>query len=230
MNYSMTYKLMIACIATIILFASCEPNVLFQEASPPDIESITKFPADFQGVYVCESDSSRMIVEPFIAYNESFHIFETSIDRIRETENCSILGQGLYLPGRKECIPFEYISDDSIMAKIYSIDTLFNFRKHEVLKLYKGRLFINYKSSPGEWVTFMISPLEDGSLNWELIDIPDRTSKVEAITSNYISKRKQNNDRKFIIKPTLVEFDRILEKDYTRECDILTPIHSILNQ
>lgn len=206
-------------------FYSCEPNVLFQEALPPEIAIINKIPNEFHGVYICESDSSRMYVDSYKAYNESYHLFKTSIDKVKETENCSIIAGGLYLPGRKECIPFEYIGEDSIMAKVYSIDTLFNFREDEILKLYKGRLFLNYKNGYDEWVSFMISPLEDGSLHWELILVPDKISKVEAITQNYKIKIDYDDNRKFIIKPSLVEFDKIIEKEYTRDCDILTPLN-----
>lgn len=210
-----------------MLLSSCEPKVLFKEAAPPEIEKINRIPDNFLGVFLCESDSSKMYAEPFIVYNESYHMIITSVEKIRETEDCSILAGGLYLPGRKECIPFEYIGKDSIMAKVYTIDTLFNFRENEVLKLYKGRLFLNYKSGYDEWVTFMITPLEYGALEWEVIDIPDKISKVEAITHDYVVKRDRDDEERYIIKPSLIEFDKILEKEYTRECDILFPVYHL---
>ena len=210
---------------SVLYFISCEPNVLFEEAVPPEVSAIDRIPIDFQGGFICESDSSRMYADEFIIYNESYHQFVTTLDRIKETENCSIIAGGLYLPGRKECIPFEYLSEDTITAKVYSIDTLFAFRDHEVLKLYKGRLFMNYKNGLDEWVTFMISPMEDGALKWELIDIPDSVRKVEAITRDYTMRVNADDETKYIIKPTLVEFERIIDKNYVRPCDILFPIN-----
>lgn len=210
---------------SLLYFISCEPNVLFQEAVPPEVLAIDRLPEEFQGVYMCESDSSRMYADDFIIYNESYHQFVTTLDRIKDTEHCSIIAGGLYLPGRKECIPFEYISEDTITAKVYSIDTLFAFRDNEILKLYKGRLFMNYKNGLDEWVTFMISPMEDGAMNWELIDIPDRVRKVEAITQDYSVRVNVDDEKKYIIKPNLVEFERILDKNYLRPCDVLYPIN-----
>jgi len=211
--------------ATLLMLVSCVPNVLFQEAVPPGVDAINEVPENFQGVFVCESDSSRIYADRFVVYNESYHMFVTAIDRVNETENCSIVAGGLYLPGRKECIPFEYIGEDSIQAKVYSIDTLFSFKDTEVMKLYKGRLFMNYQNDQNEWITYMISPMEDGAMNWEIIDVPDKVHTVEEITHDYKTRKNEDDETMYIIKPTLVEFDRILQKGYSSQCDILTPIN-----
>lgn len=212
-------------IIAICMIISCKPNVLFQEAVPPGVDTISKIPANFQGVYMCESDSSRMYAEENVIYNETYRMFVTPISRVTEREDCSIVAGGLYLPGRKECIPFEYVNEDTIMAKIYSIDTLFSFKNTEAMKLYKGHLFMNYKNKLDEWVTYMITPMEDGAMNWELIDIPDKVKNVEAITHEYKTRKNKDDETMFIIKPTLVEFDRILRQDYMTPCDILIPIN-----
>lgn len=215
----------ITIVFSIFILMSCQPNVVFEDTLPPGIDSIDKIPDVFQGVYMCESDSSRMYADPFAIYNESYHTFIIPISRVEETENCSIVAGGLYLPGRKDCIPFEYIGEDTIMAKVYSIDTLFSFQANEVMKLYKGRLFMNYKNRHNEWVTHMISPLDDGSVQWDLIDVPDKIKKVEAITHEYTTRQNEDNETMYILKPTMVEFERILQRKYTSTCDILIPIN-----
>lgn len=212
-------------IGAILFMASCVPNVLFQEAVPPEVDAINRVPDQFQGVFICESDSSRIYADQFVVYNESYHMFVTAIDRVDETENCSIVAGGLYLPGRKECIPFEYVGEDSIQAKVYTIDTLFSFQENEVMKLYKGRLFMNYQNELNEWITYMISPMADGAMKWEIIDVPDKVRTVEAITYDYTTRKNEDDETMYIIKPTLVEFDRILQKGYSSQCDVLTPIN-----
>jgi len=214
-----------AILFAILLLAACQPNVMFQEAVPPGIKAIKKIPNHFQGVYLCESDSSLIYTDANVVYKESYHMFITPISRVRQSEECKIVAGGLYLPGRKECIPFEYVGKDSIQAKVYSIDTLFNFRDNEVMKLYKGRLFMNYINEYKEWVTFMISPMGEGYMKWEMIDVPDQVKKVEDITAEYKTRLNKDDETMYIIKPTLVEFDKILENDYTVLCDVLIPVY-----
>ncbi len=210
---------------SIIVFASCESAVVFQDAMPPGVEAITEVPELFHGVYVCESDSSRIYIEKYDAVQESFYEFVTSIMRVRETEDCSIVAGGLYLPGRKECIPFEYINEDSISAKVYELDTLFSFQNDEIAKFYNGHLFLNKQNEEQNWITRMLTPQQGGSLILELITVPDNKRKVEEITIDYSTREIKKDNIQYIINPTLVEFERILDKEYTLECDILHPVN-----
>ena len=204
---------------------SCEPAVVFKDAMPPEVDAITTIPKQFHGVYMCESDSSRIYIERDHAVQESYYQFITSVERVRESEDCSIVAGGLYLPGRKECIPFEWINEDSITAKVYELDTLFEFADDEVMKLYRGHLFLNKYSDDNHWITWMLTPQEDGALLFELIEIPDNKRKVEEITIDYSIIQKDEETVQYVINPTLVEFDRILDQEYVRECDILRPIN-----
>jgi len=166
-----------------------------------------------------------MFADEFAVYKESYRMFITTIEKVEQTEDCAIVAGGLYLPGRKECIPFDYIEDDKIVAKIYSIDTLFGFRKDEVLKLYKGRLFLNYQSEKNEWVCHMITPMRDRSMKWELINVPDEVNTIEEVTVDYTTRENKEEETLYVIKPTLVEFDQILDKNFVSDCDILYPIN-----
>lgn len=206
-------------------FVSCEMDVMFHEALPPKVELINAIPETFQGVYLCESDSSLIYANENVIYRESYFTFITSVHRVRETENCSIVAGGLYLPGRKECVPFEYIDENTIIAKVYSIDTLFSFSNQEAMKLYKGALFVNYENAKNEWVSFMISPIEGDKLKWEIIDVPSKIKNIKAITHEYKEKRYKDDHMQYILKPTLVEFERILERKHITQFDILIPVN-----
>lgn len=209
---------------TFIFLYACQLNVLFDRSVPPGISSIDQIPSLFQGVYICESDSSVIYADRFIIYQESFYEFTTTLDQVRESEGCSVIDGGIYLPGRKECIPFEYLTEDSITAKVYDIDTLFAFREGEILKSYKGHLFFNYMDNNKNWMTFMITPLSDGALKWELIEVPNVEEKIKDITDQIVAYEEDNSHKRYIINPSLVEFDEIIEKDYTTLCDILNPV------
>lgn len=211
---------------SILFFGGCEPLVIFEEAMPPGVEALSAIPDQFQGIYRCESDGSRMFADEYKVYRESYYQFTTTLDRVNETEDCSIVAGGLMLPGRKECIPFEYIGGDTITAKVYDLDTLFHFGAKQIAKEYKGRLFLNMSDDKGKWITFMISPNEDGSMLWELIDIPNKLKNVSQITYNFKTKKNKKDKTIYIIDPTIVEFDKILNNETNMmECDILYPIN-----
>ena len=220
----MKYLIWICLTFTLI---GCEPGVVFEEAMPPDVAAIRHIPIGFHGAYLCESDSGRIFIYDQLAIKESAYEFITTLDKIAEHEDCKILDGGLYLPGREECVPFTYLSQDTIAATIYDIDTLFNFRPFEVAKMYKGRLFLNHLDQQDHWITWMVSPDPDGSLLLKLIDVPDKLRQVEDITQDYTTRVTTREKVQYIINPTRVEFDRILKKEYTLECERLTPI--ILN-
>jgi hypothetical protein len=212
----------------IIFFSlfSCQQNTYFNEATPPGIPPIESIPVSFQGTYMCESDSSYIFANERLIYQESYHAFIATLDQIEDTEDCSIQSGGIYIAGRQECIPFEYIDEETITAKIYDIDTLFNFNNNQVAKVYKGRLFLNFMNKHQEWSTFMISPEPDGSLMWELIDIPEKSlDSIPLISPNYKTRLDKDDEVKYILRPNLIEFDQILEKKYTVECDRLQVVN-----
>ncbi len=224
------YFLLSALSLSSLLYISCFPDVLFVQALPPDIEALTVVPIEYQGQYLCESDSSIMHVESNLVFVESYNQFITTIDEVQETQECSILAGGLFLPGRQQCIPIEIINGDTIIGSIYDIDTLFSFKEDEILKSHKGRLFLNYRNDASHWSTFVITPQVDGTLLWTLIDVPDDSDKIEEITNDYTPYVKSNRRIKYILNPTLKEFESILNKDYTDFCDILVPIQIIRTQ
>lgn len=210
----------------IVLLAACEPDVKFAKALPPEVETIAEIPIQFQGTYMCESDSSRVFINRETIILESYYEFITSVSEVQETEDCSIVAGGLYLPGRKECIPFEYLSEDSIKARVYDLDTLIGIDiMSEALKMYKGHLYINKLNEDQNWSSWILSPQEDGGLLFSVVDVPDKKERVEEITFDYETRKKSSDEIEYVLNPSLVEFDRILDKDFITECEVLTPVN-----
>jgi len=205
---------------------SCDPDVRFSDAMPPGIDSIESIPVSFHGTYMCESDGSRVFIDKMDIVLESYYKIRLSLADVEETEHCSIVAGGLYLPGRKECIPFEYISEDSITARVYELDTMVDLRRgNDVIKFYRGHLFINKSDGEGSWTAWMLSPHESGGWRFELIDIPAERDSIEAVTHSYTVMEVDSEEVNYLLDPTLVEFDRILDKKYITTCDVLQPIN-----
>ena len=208
-----------------IILTACDHRVKFADPMPPEIDIESTIPDFFLGTYVCESDSSRLHVDKYMAIKETYYIFETSVAEVNETENCSLVAGGLYLLGRKECIPFEFISEDSISAKVYDLDTIFAFRKDEVMKYHLGHLFINYMNKNQEWETWRFTPQLDGSIAFEFLAIPNDEEKIKRAAYDYETRIDSMEKVHYILNPTKKEFEEILTKDYMFQCDILVPIN-----
>lgn len=207
-----------------IFIASCEPAVIFDTPMPPDVKEIETIPLALRGTYLCQSDSSLIHVSSRLVYAENFHTLMMPIKSIQETEGCVIIDGGLYLPCIKECIPFEYVNDSIVKFDVYYQDTLFQ-PSLGVLKFYKERLFINIEDQRGGWITHMVTPQQYGDLLWEMIDIPDDYSVLKDVSKKLTVKESPKSKLPlYIIKPTQIDFDEILNRDYTLHCETLTPV------
>lgn len=209
-----------------ISILSCDSNVVFEEAMPEHVEALKEIPHEFQGIYICSSDSSILYAHQNVIFIESYFQFFTTLDQVKETEDCTIIDNSLYLPGREECAPFTYVSEDTISVKVTFLDTLFGFREFEKVKLYKGRLFFSLLDKNNHWTSFMVSPKEEGILSFSMIDLSKDLEGLKDLKYKELLRNKVGVDKKnqYLIKPTLIEFDKLLERDLTLICDSLVPI------
>lgn len=214
-------------IVILFLFLSlsaCEEGVVFKEANPPGIATIDKIPEIFHGTYMCESDSSIIRIRDYDAMRLSSYSIETSIEEVLESEHCAIVDGGLHIYGREECFPFDYISEDSISADIYLIDTMFAFDEDQKLKYYEGQLFLNTKTLSGNWLTWTLAASEGRSLAFSFVSVPADEEAIGALSQRYETGVIERDRVQYILDPTIEEFDFILSQKYSELCDILIPI------
>ena len=205
---------------------SCEPKIVFQQAQPAGIAALNKIPDRYIGTYRCQSDSSIIIIEPYIAYQQYSYAVTMSIEEIVETENCSLAAGGLYLPGRHQCYPVQYINEDTVVAYVTEIDTLFGFASDQVLKEWKGILMINQKLETEGWLVWTLSPNQDGSLLLDYITLPEEMENFAAVSADYHKETLKKDYERVVINPTPIELHRLLDKpEYHVKCDLFLPIN-----
>lgn len=208
---------------------ACEPKVLFKNALPPEGKILQTIPTQFQGVYYSECDTTILHVLPDVIYTEGYFEFTTTITRVHEEEGCRIADQGMYLRGTKECVPFEYLNGDTIRVKLVQKDTMFLISKHQVAKLYKNSIYLNHQDKNYNWVASRVTARGDGSLLWQLVDVPNKVDKVREITKDYKSYIRSDDEEIFVINPTQIEFETLLNKGYLKECDVFIPLNFEIN-
>lgn len=210
-------------LAALFMFA-CETKVMFKNAIPPEGKVLRTIPTPFLGVYYSQCDSTILHALPDVIYKEGYFEFTTTTAKIQEEKGCRIADNGMYLRGTKECVPFEYVNGDTINVKLIQKDTLFVISEHQVAKLYEGHLYLNHKDNNHNWIASRVTPRADGSLLWELVDVPNRVEKVREITKDYQSYIRRDDEEIFVLNPTQIEFETLLNKGYLRECDVFIPL------
>ena len=208
------------------IMISCDSNIVFDNAMPQNAQELSLIPDEFQGIYICEGDSSIFYAHHNSVLIDTYFQFFTTLDQVKETENCSIADHGIFLPGKNECVPFEYVSEDTISFKVNITDTLFAFRSFEKLKLYKGRLFFNLQDKQGHWTTFMVSPMDGGALSLLMVDLSKDLEALQELEYKKLLDQRIGieNKKQYLIKPNLIEFDLLIDRELTPICESLTPI------
>jgi len=206
-------------------FFACTPDVYFKKPVPPNIEISTSIPDKYCGLYYFESDSSAIMVYNNMIVTESVFKYETTLDKVLESENCSVVDGGLHLRGRRECFPFKYISEDTILVEITEMDTIFSFTEDQVLKFDGESIFMNYRNAPEEWATTIIK--EDGTtgdFSMHLIMIPNKKRVIKSITKKYTKRLDRDSTYIYIIDPNPKEFKRAIKTKYLKFYDkIISP-------
>ncbi|NNF36230.1 MAG: hypothetical protein HKN68_19155, partial [Saprospiraceae bacterium] len=105
----MNSRICIAFIFTVLLLTNCTPPVVFDKPQPLGGEAVIEIPDVYQGLYICESDSTLIIISDHIVYAQHEHFFVISTEGLEEREDCSLMENEIYLPGKEMCIPIEYI-------------------------------------------------------------------------------------------------------------------------
>lgn len=219
----MRYILMIA---ILYVLSSCDSTVSFKEALPPGIDEIEHIPSNFIGIFMCQSDSTKVHITTTSIYSERYVGMFLSKNKTYENEGCNITDGGVFIRGRQECIPILAESKDSVYIELVDRDTFFAFREGEVLKSYKGHLFLNQRTEDASWVTFILSPLDRSTLQFDYISIPNEVAQVRAITEDFIQLDKpEENEPYFILNPDLIEFQDLLNQEFRLECETLERIN-----
>lgn len=208
-----------------VLTISCEHNIVFEKPMPPDGIQLNSMPEDLIGVFKWEEEERYLYLDERYIYLESVFTSTMSISEVRETETCNILDGGIYHDGIADCIPFEYIDEDSIISTFIEIDTLFNFGPEQNAKMYEGIVFLNFKNNNGNWATHILQPQTDGSLIWEVMHLSNNRQLTKEEIKDQKSNMGQDSTYNYIVNPTQKEFINLIQNGNTAEVVKLIPLN-----
>jgi len=227
----MKSRICIAFIFTALLFVNCTPPVVFDQAQPIEGEAMIEIPDAYQGMFICESDSTLIIISDQIVYAQHEHFFVISTVGLEEREDCSLMENEIYLPGKEMCIPIEYIDENTVKGYITDIDTLFIMNEAHVAKLYKGHLFLSKRVNQDEWAVSMLSNDSDGNINYRTITEDSSFKSIRRITQMEDITRPTDRKQRFKITPDKKAFDLLINnKNIFIDCEYLMRINLEIEQ
>jgi hypothetical protein len=155
-----------------LLWISCGVETLsFTEPQPKGEKNLKEIKKEYIGAYISLDGKGKKI---FIDANEirseeyidTLRLSKAELDSIGKYE---IKNGDLYELGQKLKYPIAWENDTAIIRHSYT-EHYFNFSENQVLRHYKGKLFLNYKDKDGLWKVEIIS-LKDDILTWYIIPV-----------------------------------------------------------
>lgn len=197
----------------LLFLSSCLSPVVFDDAYPKGEESLNSIPDFVQGIFMCESDSTIISITDHGIYAWDVNYFEESIERINERETCTLIENEIYFEELQECVPVDFISEDSVKGEFITIDTLFEMSSKDIVKLYKGSVVLSHKLSKEKWVISLLSLDAHNNVYYRAINENSELESLAEITNMEQIDVDRNKEPIYRIKPSKAEFEKIFDRD-----------------
>lgn len=213
-------------ILLLAIITSCTPPVVFDQAYPSDQADLASIPHVFQGAFICESDSSLVIISDTDVTMHRTHYFNTKMSQVEERANCKIVDDKMYISGRLECIPVSVVNDSTVRGTYKETDTLFVMQEGSVARIHKGHLVLSQELNKNEWAVSLLTTQQGGDLTFRAITKKSKIKNVSKVTHPTDITTYRDNSPRYSVSPTMKEFDALLADDKVFiECEYLLRVH-----
>ena len=219
-------KFRITSIISVVLFlAACTPPVVFDQAYPIGEENLKEIPIHYTGSFICESDSSLLLIKKHEIVIRKENFFDLPLKYIEERDDCNIEGQEMYVSGREECIPLAFINDSTVRGTVIEHDTLFSMAVGSVARMYQGHVVLSQEINYDQWAVSFLSLEKNTDVKYRAITDETKIAHVGKITKMENITTIEDKDDRYKIKPTMKQFDELFndEKVFI-ECEYLTRV------
>jgi len=216
----------IGLIFNLLVISSCTPPVVFDKAYPLGEEDLLELPTTYRGVFLCESDSALLVIEKQDITLRRENYFMLPIKEVEEREDCRIDGKQMYVEGRTECIPLEYINDSIVKGTVIERDTLFMMGESAVARMYNGHVVLSQEIKDNQWAVSLLSLEENSDIKYRAITDKTKIKNIGKITAmENITTSSDKKDR-YKIQPSMRQFDELIQDEKVFvECEYLTRIN-----
>ncbi len=209
MNTKQTWRFIIA--AILLLSATCDPKVKFEDPQPSGRKNLDAIPAGYHGKYLELSDSATLTIGSNLIVKEDLKTVRmTKMQLYEEIDTVFELDTLVYITDNMT-VEFQFYGD-SVNVITYDADTLFNLSENNLLREYKGFLFLNTPLEDDLWKVKIIKAKEDSLMLANLVS----TSEIDTISPlTHIITIKDTTENKideYRLNPTKSELKKILAR------------------
>ncbi|WP_235296434.1 hypothetical protein [Portibacter marinus] len=197
----------------VMVMAACQSPVVFDDTYPKDVEALDAIPEVYEGVYMCESDSTIITINGQHILALEFNFFEESVQDMNRRVGCTLIEDEVYIDAIEDCIPIEYIGEDSIRGQYTTVDTLWKLSPYNEVKPYKGSLVLNQRIDKGEVIISFLSLDSYGNVFYRAINENSDLDAISEITDMEEIEVDRNSEPIYKIKPNRKEFDELFENE-----------------
>lgn len=210
----------------VLLLATCTPPVVFDQPYPIGEEDLIEFPELYTGSFICESDSALLLIQKNEIVIRKENYFKLPLKYVEEREDCNIEGEEMYVSGRAECIPLEFVNDSTVQGIVVEHDTLFSMGDKAVARMYHGHLVLSQEIEDFEWAVSFLSLEKNSDIVYRAITDKTKVAEVGKVTAMEDITTKEDKNNRYKIKPTMKQFDELMhhEKVFV-ECEYLTRVY-----
>jgi hypothetical protein len=189
-----------------LLFISCkEPLVSFEVAQPENVKAQKEFPKKLIGIYYNSENDTELVIKKYFIFKKTLVKDTLKISELDKNE--IIKNDTLYKLNTNEKYKIIKINDSLFSNYVFS-DTVFNVKKSDVLKRFKGYYFLSKSiEKTGLWEVEKLN-LTKGVLNINGIETENEISLLENITES-----KKDTVKPFTIRPTKRQFKEFIKKN-----------------
>jgi|GEM_PF-1941892 len=207
----------------IILIAACSPPVVFNKPFPPNEDNLTSIPEKYHGLYMCESDSTLVVINDAVIYARQPYYFEERIADLVEFEECQYINGEIIMNETGEVVPVEDMGDGWVRGHFIEQDTLFQIGEYAIARPYDGSLLLSKSFKKGEWAVYGLTKDSRGDVIYRAINEGTDLELVDDISSLIqLEKEDVDDPPRYMVNPTLVEFDRMFRNELIYiECEKL---------
>jgi hypothetical protein len=198
------------------IIVSCKqiPEVRFLEPQPISKKNIQTIPKDYWGKYLNKIDSSILTIDSRMIINEKFESSKTSIIEMQQELDTTIQDDTQIKLGTNWTMNIK-IKDDSALITSYLIDTIFQISQSQLLRSFKGYLFLNYKDIDSTWRVKTLR-LENGKLDFGSLVNVNQIDTLKEVTRIVTSiDTSSNRVNHYDLNPKRKELKEILEQKDT---------------
>jgi hypothetical protein len=190
---------------------SCGPEVRFKEPQPVGKRNLNFIPKNYRGLYINLSDSSILRVSSDLITKEWDEISTLTKEEMQEEFDTILLHDTVMQFAENWYIDFK-IHGDSTTIHSYGLDTIFFRSDSQLVRKYKGHLFLNYHNRDDLWgVKIMSNDKEYLDLK-DLVSVSEIDSLKDIIAIDTIVDNSSSKIKQFLLKPNRREVEEILNR------------------